>query len=197
MKKKFSLPKTRLGRTALCLLVTAVFGLVYFYVSLPALNFHNEDFYGFAVLLCLIYLVCAFLLSGVPRDNVMRTPKEKLKDWLGFIKKQCLPAAVVLVALIAVQLVGQLISMPIFRAAAYRELLTVETGSFTTDVAQISFNEIPTLDRTSAEYLGDRQMGTLSDMVSQFEYSNDSTQINFRGRPVRVAPSPTLTCSSG
>ena len=188
MKKKFSLPKTRLGRTALCLLVTAVFGLVYFYVSLPALNFHNEDFYGFAVLLCLIYLVCAFLLSGVPRDNVMRTPKEKLKDWLGFIKKQCLPAAVVLVALIAVQLVGQLISMPIFRAAAYRELLTVETGSFTTDVAQISFNEIPTLDRTSAEYLGDRQMGTLSDMVSQFEYSNDSTQINFRGRPVRVAP---------
>ena len=188
MKKKFSLPKTRLGRTALCLLVTAAFGLVYFYVSLPALNFHNEDFYGFAVLLCLIYLVCAFLLSGVPRDNVMRTPKEKLKDWLGFIKKQCLPAAVVLVALIAVQLVGQLISMPIFRAAAYRELLSVETGSFTTDVAQISFNEIPTLDRTSAEYLGDRQMGTLSDMVSQFEYSNDSTQINFRGRPVRVAP---------
>ena len=188
MKKKFSLPKTRLGRTALCLLITAVFGLVYFYVSLPALNLQNEAFYSFAVLLCLVYLVCAFLLSGLPRDNVMRTPKEKLKDWLGFIKKQCLPAAVVLVALIAVQLVGQVISMPIFRAAAYRELLSVETGSFTTDVAQISFNEIPTLDRTSAEYLGDRQMGTLSDMVSQFEYSNDSTQINFRGRPVRVAP---------
>ncbi|MBR4098777.1 MAG: CvpA family protein, partial [Clostridium sp.] len=40
----------------------------------------------------------------------------------------------------------------------------------------------------SAEYLGDRQMGTLSDMVSQFEYSNDSTQINYHGRPVRVAP---------
>ena len=31
-------------------------------------------------------------------------------------------------------------------------------------------------------------MGTLSDMVSQFEYSNDSTQINYQGRPVRVAP---------
>ena len=31
-------------------------------------------------------------------------------------------------------------------------------------------------------------MGTLSDMVSQFEYSFDSTQINYQGRPVRVAP---------
>ena len=31
-------------------------------------------------------------------------------------------------------------------------------------------------------------MGTLSDMVSQFDYSNDSTQINYQGRPVRVAP---------
>jgi len=31
-------------------------------------------------------------------------------------------------------------------------------------------------------------MGTLSDMVSQFEYSGDSTQINYQGRPVRVAP---------
>lgn len=31
-------------------------------------------------------------------------------------------------------------------------------------------------------------MGTLSDMVSQFEYPNDSTQINYQGRPVRVAP---------
>ena len=40
---------------------------------------------------------------------------------------------------------------------------------------QISFDKIPTLDRDSAEYLSDRQMGTLSDMVSQFEYSDDST----------------------
>ena len=85
-------------------------------------------------------------------------------------------------------IVGSVISLPIFRAGAYRDLLDVQDGDFSADVAQISFNEIPTLDRTSAEFLGDRQMGTLSDMVSQFEYSNDSTQINYQGRPVRVAP---------
>ena len=84
--------------------------------------------------------------------------------------------------------VGQIVSLPIFRAGAYRDLLTVENGEFAQEIGQISFNEIPTLDEDSANYLGDRQMGTLSDMVSQFDYSNDSTQINYQGRPVRVAP---------
>ena len=95
---------------------------------------------------------------------------------------------VLLVVLLAAAMVGQVLSMPILRAGAYRDLLTVEDGEFAQDIGQISFNEIPTLDRNSADYLGDRQMGTLSDMVSQFEYSYDSTQINYQGRPVRVAP---------
>ena len=99
-----------------------------------------------------------------------------------------LPVVILFAAVIAVALVGQIISLPIFRAADYRQLLSVQTGDFATDIAEISFNEIPTLDKDSANYLGDRQMGTLSDMVSQFEYSNDSTQINYQGRPVRVAP---------
>ena len=64
----------------------------------------------------------------------------------------------------------------------------MENGKFTEDISQISFDEIPTLDRSSAEYLGDRQMGTLSDMVSQFEVADDYTQINYLGRPVRVTP---------
>ena len=81
--------------------------------------------------------------------------------------------------------------MPLFRAAAYRDLLTVEDGNFAEDIAEISFSEIPTLDKDSANFLGDRQMGTLSDMVSQFEYSNDSTRSTTRpprpGRPIAYA----------
>ena len=110
------------------------------------------------------------------------------KEYLRFIKTQCLPVGILVLALIAVAIVGSVLSMPLFRAAAYRDLLTVEDGNFAEDIAEISFSEIPTLDKDSANFLGDRQMGTLSDMVSQFEYSNDSTQINYQGRPVRVAP---------
>ena len=185
---KFRLPKGRLGRTLLSLTVTALVGFVSFYFTLPALNFHDKQFYSYLGLLCVVYVVSIFLLSGGLHSQVQMTGKEKLLDWLRFIKSRCLPVGIAFVIVVLVALVGELLSQPIFRAAAYRDLLTVETGDFAADVTQISFDKIPTLDRKSAEYLGDRQMGTLSDMVSQFEYSGDSTQINYQGRPVRVAP---------
>ena len=194
MKKenKTRKPMGRAGSLLVSLVVTAVVGFVYFYVSLPAINPQSGDFYSFLALLCIVYTISVFVLSAKPLDNgeysVVRTPREKIKDWFQFVKKSCLPVLILFVAVVAVAIVGQIISMPIFRASAYRELLTVQTGDFATDIAEISFNKIPTLDRASAEYLGDRQMGTLSDMVSQFEYSGDSTQINYQGRPVRVAP---------
>lgn len=106
-------------------------------------------------------------------------------------------SASLFVVVLAVALVGQIFPCPLPRVLLPWDLLTVEDGKFTEDISQISFDKIPTLDRESAEYLGDRQMGTLSDMVSQFEYSNDSTQINYQGRPVGWLLSPTLISSSG
>ena len=182
----------RAGSLLVSLLITAAVGFAYFYVSLPAINLQSGDFYSFLLLLCLVYTISVFVLSAKPLNqgeySVVRTPREKIKEWFLFVKKSCLPVLILFAAIIVVAIVGQIISMPVFRASAYRELLTVQTGDFAADVAQISFDEIPTLDRSSAEFLGDRQMGTLSDMVSQFEYSGDSTQINYQGRPVRVAP---------
>ena len=176
-------PMGKAARVLLSLAVTLVFGLVYFYLSLPALNLQDGNFYTFLFILCLVFVVASLFTSGF-----RMAPGSGLKEYFRFVKTQCLPVGVLMVLLIAVGVIGTLISMPIFRAAAYRDLLTVEDGNFAADIAQISFDKIPTLDRSSAEYLGDRQMGTLSDMVSQFEYSNDSTQINYQGRPVRVAP---------
>ncbi len=132
----------------------------------------------------MVYVVSALITSGMNVVSSGGGPKEYLR----FIKTQCLPVGILFLALIAVAIVGSILSMPLFRAAAYRDLLTVEDGNFAEDIAEISFSEIPTLDKDSANFLGDRQMGTLSDMVSQFEYSNDSTQINYQGSPVRVAP---------
>ena len=187
-KKGFLWPKGKLGKILLNLLVTAVVGFLYFYITLPALNLQATEFYGFLFLLCLVYMVCALITSGFQDTTVVTTGKDKVRHYLSFIKQQCLPIGIFMLLLVVVGVVGQLVSLPIFRAQAYRELLTVNSGEFSQDISQISFDEIPTLDRTSAEYLGDRQMGTLSDMVSQFEYGGDSTQINYQGRPVRVAP---------
>ena len=42
------------------------------------------------------------------------------------------------------------------------------------------------LDKDSAAKLGNRKLGELADMVSQFEVADNYTQINYKGRPVRV-----------
>ena len=181
--QKMKKPKTKTQKILINLVVTLLFGVVYFYLALPALNLQAEEFYIFLFLMCAVYILSALVTSGMDLHG-----RGGFKEYLHFIKSQCLPVGVLVVVLLVVMVVGQLISAPIFRASAYRDLLQPETGDFAADITQISFDKIPTLDRDSAEYLSDRQMGTLSDMVSQFEYSDDSTQINYQGRPVRVAP---------
>ncbi len=180
---KMKKPKTKLQKILINLAVTLLFGVVYFYLALPPLNLQAEEFYIFLFLMCAVYILSALVTSGMDLQG-----RGGFKEYFHFIKSQCLPVGILVVVLLVVMVVGQLVSSPIFRASAYRDLLTPDTGDFAADITQISFDKIPTLDRDSAEYLSDRQMGTLSDMVSQFEYSDDSTQINYQGRPVRVAP---------
>ena len=50
---------TPVTRTLINIAVTALVGLVYFYVELPALNPHAEEFYFFVFLLCAVYCGCA------------------------------------------------------------------------------------------------------------------------------------------
>jgi len=169
-------------RIIINIVVTLLAGLGYFYYSLPALNVQSQDLYIFIGLLCVVYIFCALLTSGFDIKGTGKAPKEYLK----FIKAQCLPLGVLLAFLIVVGVVGSIISMPFFRASAYHNLLTVETGDFAAEVEEISFSQIPMLDDVSAQRLGDRKLGELDDMVSQFEVSPIYTQINYQSRPVRV-----------
>ena len=66
--------------------------------------------------------------------------------------------------------------------------MKVEQGNFTEDVEELSFDKIPLLDRDTAALLGDRKMGSMVDMVSQFEADDIYSQINYKDNPVRVTP---------
>ena len=165
-------------RTLINLGVTLLFGLGYFYFELPALNFHAEEFYVFVFLLCAVYCVCAVLTSGFQGEGV--------KGYFGFVKKQCTIPFLVLVALIAAIIIGGLTSWVVIRAGSYSKLLSIKDGDFSSEVEEISYNQIPMLDEDSAARLGSRKLGELADMVSQFEILPSYTQINYQGRPVRV-----------
>ena len=174
-------PKSKAGKILINVLVTLIVGALYFYFALPAINLHDKSLYVFVGVLCVAYFACALVTSGFNLDR-----SEGVRGYFKFIKTQCLPIGILFALLIVVAIVGSVISWPVFRAGAYRDLLSVETGNFATDVAEVSYDEIPMLDEDSAERLGDRKLGELSDMVSQFEVSDDYTQINYLGRPVRV-----------
>ncbi|MCD8105386.1 MAG: CvpA family protein [Lachnospiraceae bacterium] len=84
-------------------------------------------------------------------------------------------------------------SSEIFHAKSYYNLLDVQTGDFTEEVAEISYDKIPMLDKDSSVQLGSRALGALSttdaSLVSQFEVSDEEySQINYQNNPVRVAP---------
>ena len=165
-------------RTLLNLVVTIVFGLIYFYFELPALNLHAQELYVFVALLCIVYCICAAITSGFQGEGA--------KGYFSFLKKQCLIPLIVFVILIATAVVGGISSWVVLRAGSYSELLTTQTGDFAQEVDEISYSQIPMLDADSAERLGSRKLGELSDMVSQFEILPTYTQINYQGRPVRV-----------
>lgn len=170
--------KSPIRRTLVNLLVTVVFGLVYFYAVLPAINFKSPEFYSFVFILCGVYCVMAIFTSGFQSDG--------LRGYFTFLRKQCKIPFAIVICLTVVALIGALLSAVIFRAADYQKLLPIETGNFAEEVDQLSYDEIPILDRDSATRLGNRKLGELSDMVSQFEVENDYTQINYHGKPVRV-----------
>ena len=50
-------------KTLINLLVTLVFGLVYFYLELPALNLHDQEFYVFVFLLSAVWCFWSSIIS--------------------------------------------------------------------------------------------------------------------------------------
>ena len=181
-QKKERKPRKPIGnaftRTLINLGVTILFALVYFYVELPALNFHSEDLYVFVFLVCAAYCAMAMITSGFQAEGV--------KGYVGFVKKQCTVPFIVFIGLIAAIAIGAISSWVVLRAPAYSELLKIDSGDFTAEIEEIRYDQIPMLDASSAAQLGSRKLGELADMVSQFEILSSYNQINYQGRPVRV-----------
>ena len=86
--------------------------------------------------------------------------------------------------------VGGFISGPFFNAKSYSQLLDVQDGEFSEDIAEISMSSVPVVDRSTAVRLGSRTIGEMSDLVSQYavdESSSAYTQISYKETPYRVS----------
>lgn len=166
MKKK--------SKLVICLMAIVAAG-IYYYVAFPAFNIHSSETWFFIMALAVIGLVY-YTMRKKPGKGAYKTDK-------GFRS-----ILTVLLALGVIYLVGTLLSSPIVNAKKYQKLMKVEEGEFANDVEELSFDKIPILDRDTAAILGDRKMGSMVDMVSQFEADEIYSQINYKDNPVRVSP---------
>ncbi|MBR6556805.1 MAG: CvpA family protein [Clostridia bacterium] len=171
------------------LLTLAIWFLI-FWFALPAINFASSEFRFWLI----AAIVIAALLNFAPdskstfqyfemkiRKNSYTGPVIEAPRAFTFLLGIC-------IALVVVSFVITCIGAPIFNASAYHDLINVTEGDFTEDVAEIGMNSIPVVDRATANRLGSRKLGEISDMISQFEIESDYTQINYKGVPTRVTP---------
>ena len=166
--------------------VVVLLAALYYYIALPAVNIHASGFWFFLIVVVLIGLVVYILRAYNPRRKNARGA------FPGFALLRTDPVVkiglLLAVGIVVVFLIGSLLSSKIINAEKYQKLLTVENGVFQEDIKQVTYSQIPLLDEASAKILGNRTMGSLVDLTSQFVVSETYTQINYQNKPVRVAP---------
>lgn len=148
---------------------------VYYYLAIPAINIHASGFWIFIM----VFLFGLILYHIAHKEmQIEEIKKSKVVKVLG----------AGLLCVLVIYAIGALLSSPIVNAKKYQQLLKVENGEFTKDIEELSYNQIPLLDRDSATILGNRKMGSMIDMASQFEVDEIYSQINYNDKPVRVSP---------
>lgn len=180
--------------------------LIYWFFTLIPLNFRDRTFFiHFIVLVALALL--PFLHLGLrarlrqqfeqARVNRFASGQQQpgctpfLRMFQGYNVKSLFSTRRLLlipVVLLVLYFILGLTGTPIFQAKRYASLITKVEGVFVDDIAEIEFYDIPTVDRESALRLGNKRMGEMADLVSQFDVTGDYTQINYQGRPIRVTP---------
>lgn len=168
-------------------LMGLVIGFIYYYINLPAINIHSKGFWGFLLFLALVITAAAGLFVMKKQNTHFQNNVVPISKGL-FKNKLLFSCIAITLALLLIYIFGSLLSSPIVNAKKYQRLINLSQRNFAEDIKEISFQEIPLLDRDSAALLGSRKMGSMIEYVSQFEVAEDYTQINYNNSPVRVTP---------
>ena len=165
----------------LATIATIVIAAVGFYFLLPAINVYSQEFWILITALIVVWWL-AFSLLSAAGQSISFQKKPSIK--LGKSKWIIIAAAIPIVVLI----VGNIISSTFFNAIAYSEIIEVKEAVFEEDMPETdSVTNIALMDSDSAIRIGNRTLGSLSDVVSQFEVAGSYSQINYKGVPQKVA----------
>lgn len=101
-----------------------------------------------------------------------------------FSIKPYIAPTVIVCAVIVISIFGS----PVFNATNYANVLKVSETEFKNDIPESSGTDsIALMDTASAQMLGDREIGSLSSVVSQFNVSSNYSQIDYMGKPIKAS----------
>ncbi len=162
-------------------LATVIIAALGFYFILPAISVYSEGFWILLAVLVAIWKLSYSLFNARKLNvKVMNKPSFKLGNNKVFIALLVLPLLVLVV--------GGVVSSAFFNAVAYSEIIEVKEAVFEDDMPETdTVTNIALMDSDSAIRIGNRTLGSLSDVVSQFEVAPSYSQINHKGVPAKVA----------
>ena len=157
--------------------------VLFYYFLTPAINVHTSGFWTWVILTLAAIGFCSFDFKGT-----RITKKGNIKEAVGSTKVVMVSFTAILVLIVGL-IIGGLASSQLFRASKYAGIIKVEDGDFATDVPESeNINNIALMDTDSARIIGDRSIGSLSDVVSQYQVSETYSTIDYNGVPMKVAP---------
>ena len=173
-------------RIIISAIITFVVVAIAFYVVLPPINPQSIDFWGFVAFAAILFGVCNGLIdykcNGSKGANKFKTKNKIKKDPFYVV------VTVVAIIPIAVILIGNIISSTFFNAYEYSNIITVKDAVFEEDMPETdTVTNIALMDSESATIIGNRKLGSLSHVVSQYEVASKYSQINYHGVPKKVA----------
>ncbi len=178
----------RQKRIALSLLITVVFGAIGYYIALPPLNAYSEAFWISLAVLGVVFTVANALLSAKGTEEKSDSKGGLKKLGLNLKRGEMKYGLIVTAIPIAILLIGTLISATVFNAQKYADIITVEEAVFEEDMPETdTVTNIALMDTDSAIIIGNRTLGSLSNVVSQFRISDYYTQINLNKAPAKVS----------
>lgn len=159
--------------------IVALVLFLVFYVTLPAINIASEGFWAyltFALILCVLPFI--FKKTTTYSQEYQRpVTVAKLN-----------PLALIVALPIIISIIGGIFSSSFFFAKTYSSVIDVKEAVFEEDMPETdNVTNIALMDTASAQIVGERTLGDLSDVVSQYEISETYNQINYKKTPKKVA----------
>ena len=192
-------------------IIAALIGFATYYFALPPMNVHSYGFWVFLAWCGLIGILPLYIskLKDANGDTELKDFFEKLihtgfnknkrkkksgdievKDKTeqgGFFKKAYVWLAIPLIPILVLAF-GGIASSEIFNAGSYASIVEVREAEFTSDMPKTDkVTHIALMDTDTAKIIGSRTLGSLSHVVSQYEVSEEYSQINYQGTPKKVS----------